>query len=118
MRSFKAKLLHGHSLIEVIISTIIILTTFMLFSFLLGQLMSSRRIAPETLLLLKLGSLTEKETVDTTTVKECYKNIDIDFSLDPALIEHLKITDNSTRKMIFQYYFINRTEEANSIYSK
>lgn len=109
-RKFKNKriIFEGHSLLEVIVSTLLILIAFLLFSSLLGQLFSSRRIAPETALLMKLSSFkSENGSIDTAKINStyggCYTVVGSRY-IDSFYFSEVYISEKSSGKKFLQYY--------------
>jgi hypothetical protein len=100
--------LPGHSLLEIIVSTIIILVTFLLFSSLLGQLFSSRRTVPATAVLLKLSSFkTSSGTLDTSEIKNAYSassTIIRSRNIDSFNFWEVAISDKNSGEKILLYY--------------
>ena len=107
-KNIRKMYLHASSLIEVIVSTIIIIIGFLLFSFLLSQLMSSRRVVPETEFLLRLPSLqTENGALDTTEISKIFQETKIVSEIDANSqfnLLHNEITDRNNGVLIMQYY--------------
>ena len=112
----KSKLLsvNGYSLLEVIVSTIIILIAFLLFSVLLSQLMSSRRIVPETKLLLKVTSFQkENGNIDSSEVKTTFDQADVINTteiINSFPFQHHLIKDKSSGKLILQFFSVPDSE--------
>ncbi len=98
----------GHSLLEVIVSTLLILIAFLLFSSLLGQLFSSRRIVPETSLLMKLSSFkSENGSLDTAKINGTHSGSNTVVSsryIDSFYFWEVYISEKSTGKKLLQYY--------------
>lgn len=110
------------SILEVIVSTIIILIAFMLFSFLLGQLMSSRRMVPETAILLKMPSFrTANGITDTMAINNVYNQSSTSTTnelLNSFAFQHVKMGDKNSGKLLLQYYALPDTLNADNLFQQ
>jgi hypothetical protein len=98
-------MLKAHSLIEVIVSTIIILITFLLFSSLIGQLVTESRNVQRVRMLFYTGG---SSGIDTQNIRKVYPDCNITLLhtfIDKCQIANLQITDSITGKLLYQYYF-------------
>lgn len=98
-------MLKGHSLVEVIVSTIIILITFLLFSSLIGQLVTESRTVQGLKMLYHITGVTPN---DTTALSGLYTNSHVTVEqkkINNEEINHLTITSKTSDKVLYRYYF-------------
>lgn len=114
--------LAGFSLIEVIVSTIIILIACLGFTYLISQLMTARRFVPETKLLLKRSSYqAETGLIDSDEIRRAYDQCNITISdelLSTTHYQKLTISDKSNNKVLMQFSVLPDTSDLMQLFQK
>lgn len=108
----KMVFLTGASLLEVIVSTVIILIAFLLFSILIGQLMTARKMTPEIQILFGISGT--GWISDTNMIRQIYRNNRIEMKTELAdtfLFMHVQVVDTQNNRKLFQYYFEPKSEK-------
>lgn len=95
------------SVIETIVSTVIVVTVFSLFALLFGQLVHSRSVVQETAMLYKLQELTlDKRGTDTTALNSIFTGEVTTIGneqIDTFFFTHVIVTSPDSIRM-FEYY--------------
>lgn len=110
--------LDGSTLVEVLVASVVLLTSFMLFSMFISQLYSERNINDEMKAILSFSFLQEKENIQGIDADEIcnqctIKNINQDFQPDIVYIQK-----GQNRKEVIKYYKISLSKEVDSLFQQ